>query len=240
MNTDPAASLKVALLGYGKMGKIIEQISERHQVVIAEKYEDVRPLKPGAESEAALRDVPVLIDFSVPDAVFVNVQAAAELKKNMVIGTTGWHSRLEDIRRLVQKSGVGIVYGNNFSLGVHIYYKIIKYAAGLFALFKEYDPFIEEAHHQFKKDAPSGTALVIQEMVTSAYRKPVPVSSIRAGFIPGTHSVGFDSRVDTVTLSHCARSREGFAEGAIIAARWIQSRSGIFSFTDVMDDLMRK
>ncbi len=240
MSTDPAASLRVALLGYGKMGKIIEQIAERHQVVVAEKYEDVRPLKAGAESEAALKDVPVLIDFSVPDAVLGNVQSAAALRKNMVIGTTGWHSRLEDIRRLVQKSGIGIVTGNNFSLGVAIYYKIVKYAAELFALFNEYDPFIEEAHHQFKKDAPSGTALVIQEMVSGAYRRPVSVASVRAGFIPGTHSVGFDSRVDTVMLSHCARSREGFAEGAMIAARWIQGRSGIFGFTEVMDDLMRK
>jgi len=240
MGKDTAALLKVALLGYGKMGKIIEQIADRHQVVIAEKYEDVRPLQAGAEVKAALQDVPVLIDFSVPEAVSGNVQAAAALKKNMVIGTTGWHSRLEDIRRLARESGIGIVYGNNFSLGVHLYYKIVKYASGLFASFKEYDPFIEEAHHQFKKDAPSGTALVIQEMVSGSYQKPVPVASIRAGFIPGTHSVGFDSRVDTVTLTHCARSREGFAEGALIAARWVQGRSGIFGFTDVLDDLMRK
>ncbi|MBN1895294.1 dihydrodipicolinate reductase [bacterium] len=240
MRKDPAAALKVALLGYGKMGKIIEQIAERHQIAVVEKYEDVRPLRAGPESEAALKDVPVLIDFSVPDAVFGNVEAAAALKKNLVIGTTGWHSRLEEVMRLAEKSGIGIVHGNNFSLGVHLFYKIVNYASGLIASFREYDPYIEEAHHQFKKDAPSGTALIIQDMVSGVYRRPVPVTSVRAGFIPGTHTLGFDSRVDTLTLSHCARSREGFAEGALIAARWIKGRSGVFGFGEVLDDLMQK
>jgi 4-hydroxy-tetrahydrodipicolinate reductase len=154
-----------------------------------------------------------------------------------VIGTTGWYSRLEEASKIGASSNIGVVYGSNFSLGVNLFYQIVERAAQLFSAFDSYDPFIEEAHHKFKKDAPSGTALVLQKTLAKIYGdRPVPVTSVRAGYIPGTHAVSFDSVVDTIRLEHTARSREGFAEGALLAAKWIAGRKGFYEFREVLEE----
>ncbi|MGH7456025.1 MAG: 4-hydroxy-tetrahydrodipicolinate reductase, partial [bacterium] len=128
------------------------------------------------------------------------------------------------------------VYGSNFSLGVNLFYQIVERAAQLFSAFDSYDPFIAESHHKFKQDAPSGTALVLQKLLAKAYgERPIPVTSVRAGYIPGTHAVSFDSAVDTIRLEHTARNREGFAEGAFLAAKWIAGRKGFYEFREMLN-----
>jgi 4-hydroxy-tetrahydrodipicolinate reductase len=157
----------------------------------------------------------------------------------MVVGTTGWYDRLDEARALVEQSGIGFVYGSNFSIGVNLMFKIADYAAELFSHFPSHDPFIEEAHHKFKKDAPSGTALALKKAVEAKYGRAVPTSSTRAGYIPGRHVVGFDSEADELEIIHSARSRAGFAAGALLAAKWITGRKGFFEFSEIIEQHLR-
>ena len=233
--------MNVALLGYGQMGKMIESLANAHKIDIKEKYWDQCILEVNNTTRELLSDVPVFIDFSIPDAALDNIRKAVALDKNIVVGTTGWHEHLSEVELMVQQSNIGLVYGSNFSLGVNLFYKLIDYASDLFATFDNYDPYMVEGHHQFKKDAPSGTALVIQSIAEKNYHdKKIPISCIRSGYIPGTHSLTFDSKVDSVKLEHCARSRQGFAEGAILAAKWIQDKKGFYAFQDVVEDILVK
>jgi 4-hydroxy-tetrahydrodipicolinate reductase len=179
--------------------------------------------------------VDVCIDFTTPDAVVENIRRVAALGVNLVVGTTGWHNRLEEVRRIIEGSGVGMVYAANFSIGVNLFYRLARAAAEIFSGFSMYEPYLMETHHKFKKDAPSGTALEIKQQIQSAFRsREIPVTSVRAGYIPGTHELGFDSEADTIILRHTARGRQGFAEGALHAARWVVGKKGLFSFTDVL------
>ncbi len=230
--------MKIALIGYGKMGRLLEEVARRHAMEVVARFSRAHPIRAGEETRQTLHEVTTLIDFSAPDAVLENIRTAAALSLNIVIGTTGWHSRLEEARKIVESSDIGLVYGSNFSLGVNLFYQIVERAAQLFSAFDGYDPFIEEAHHKFKKDAPSGTALVLQKTLAKVYgERPVPVTSVRAGYIPGTHAVSFDSAVDTIRLAHTARSREGFAEGALLAAKWIAGRKGFYEFREMLNFL---
>ena len=227
--------MKIALIGYGKMGRIVETVATRRGHEVKERFMDVKPFSSDSKTKALLKDVSVLIDFSVPEAVLENIQAACDLSKHIVVGTTGWYNNLEDAKKIVEKSNIGMVYASNFSLGINLFYRIVERASELFKKFENYDPFIEEAHHKFKKDAPSGTALVLKKIVAGQYgEKDIPVTSVRAGYIPGKHKVSFDSLVDTISLEHTARNREGFAEGAILAAEWIENRKGFFEFQEVL------
>jgi 4-hydroxy-tetrahydrodipicolinate reductase len=180
------------------------------------------------------------IDFTVADAVPLHAEACALAGVPLVEGTTGWNARVEEVRAVVGRHGGALVYGANFSVGVNLFYRIAARAAELFAAVEGYDPFIEEAHHSRKRDAPSGTALRLREIVAEGTRREVPVASTRAGHIPGTHRVGFDSAADTVTLTHTARSREGFAAGAVLAARWIRGRRGVYEFAEMFDEILKK
>lgn len=231
--------MKAALLGYGQMGQLIEKLSGANQVEIVEKYWDEHVLKIDEINQSKLQDVEVLIDFSVPAAAAENIHKGIALNKQIVIGTTGWFDQLEQIREKVLEKNLGLVYASNFSLGVNLFYKLAEYAASKISVFKDYDPFIEESHHQFKKDAPSGTAIEIKKIAESASGGgEIPVTSVRAGYIPGSHSLSFDSPVDTIRLSHVARNREGFATGALIAAKWIVGKKGVFHFRDVLEDIL--
>lgn len=232
--------MNIALLGYGKMGKMIERISYRHDMEVVAKYWDENLLEVNDQCQEELKDVSVMIDFSVPEAAYENIEKAAALKKNLVMGTTSWMNRLDDAKKIIEDSGIGFVYASNFSLGVNLFYRIVEYAGQLMASFDAYDPYIEEAHHQFKKDAPSGTGIVLQEKLQNSYKdhKTIPVTSVRAGYIPGEHRIGFDSLVDTIQMSHTARSREGFAEGSLIAAKWIAGKTGFYPFEDVINDIL--
>jgi 4-hydroxy-tetrahydrodipicolinate reductase len=232
--------MKIALIGYGKMGRLVEDVARRQNIETVARFDENYLFRSDEETRRLLTEVDVLIDFSVPSAVLESIRQAAALSMNLVIGTTGWHAQLGEAEKIVESSGIGLVYGSNFSLGVNLFYQIVEHAAKLFSKFESYDPFLEEVHHKFKKDAPSGTALVLKKIVAENYNKrEVPVTSVRAGYIPGTHAVSFDSAVDTIHLEHTARSREGFAEGALLAAKWIAGKKGFFEFGEVLQDVKR-
>jgi 4-hydroxy-tetrahydrodipicolinate reductase len=222
--------MKIALLGYGKMGRMVEEAASRHSVEVA------CIIDPFAASRGQLSDADVCIDFSEPGAVIENIKMAAAQHVSMVVGTTGWYDHMNEVRSLIEQSGIGFVYGSNFSVGVNLMFKIAGYAARLFSRFPSHDPFIEEAHHKFKKDAPSGTAIFLKRAVESEYEREVPTTSTRAGYMPGTHKLGFDSEADTLTITHTARSRAGFAEGAVMAAQWIADRKGFYEFSEIIEE----
>ena len=203
--------MKIALLGYGKMGKMIARIASPHEIV--------EPMH-----------ADVLIDFSHPDAVKKHVQMAAAMHQNLVIGTTGWYGDIEHIQGLVKASGIGVIYGPNFSVGVHVMAHLVREANRIMSHFPEYDIAGVESHHKAKVDAPSGTALKLG----------VPFVSLRVGYDPGTHTVIYDSEVDTIEITHRARSREGFARGALRAAEWIKGKKGFFSFESCMEDVWKE
>lgn len=225
--------MKLALFGYGKMGRMVEQAALRDDCDV------VCVIDPVAGSRGELRDADVCVDFTEPGVVIENIKSATAARVPMVVGTTGWYDRLEEARRLVEESGIGFVYGSNFSVGVNLMFKITEHAAELFSRFPSHDPFIEEAHHKFKKDAPSGTALSLKRIAEATYERDIPTSSTRAGYFPGKHIVGFDSEADTLEIVHTARSRAGFAEGALLAARWIASRKGFFEFSQIIDEQLK-
>ncbi len=194
--------------------------------------------------ETALRDQlsghDVAIDFSVGDAVLHNIEACAGAKVPLVEGATGWKQHEATAKQIVAEHAGAMVYGANFSIGVNLFYRIVKESAALFAAVDGYAPFIEEAHHSRKRDAPSGTALKLRELMSEYLGPDIPTSSTRAGFIPGTHRVGFDSEADQVLLTHTARSRQGFASGALLAAHWIAGRTGVFEFGEVIDEILNR
>jgi 4-hydroxy-tetrahydrodipicolinate reductase len=223
--------MKIALLGYGKMGRMVEEAASRRNIEIA------CVIDPSAGSRGRLQDGDVVVDFSEPAAVIDNLRMAASAGRAMVVGTTGWYDRIPEARRVVEEHQIGFVYGSNFSIGVNLMFKIVRYGAQLFSRFPPHEPFITEAHHQFKKDAPSGTAIFLKREVETEYKRDVPVTSLRAGFIPGTHTVGFDSEADTLTITHTARSRAGFAEGAVAAAEWVAGRRGFYEFSEIIDEM---
>jgi 4-hydroxy-tetrahydrodipicolinate reductase len=147
---------------------------------------------------------------------------------------------MDNVQRVVRESGGALVYGANFSIGVNLFYRIVARAAELFEGLEDYAPFIEEAHHARKRDAPSGTALRLRELLQRNAPQEVPIASTRAGHIPGTHRVGFDSASDQITLTHTARTREGFAAGALLAARWIQGRAGVYEFSEMLEEILNE
>ena len=236
--------MRVALVGHGKMGHEVEAVlRERgHEAIVADR------------NAAFPAGCVVGIDFTRSDAVPANVEKAMKAGARYVVGTTGWGDRLEDVRKTVTRAGGGLVHAANFSVGVNLFYKIVRDAAAILSRFPEYDPFILERHHRQKKDAPSGTAKVLAGIVSSAGgQRPKPVSelegalpedsfhisAVRAGGIVGDHTVGFDSGGDEILLEHRARTRRGFGLGAVLAAEWIATRTGFHSFDAVLDDLSR-
>ncbi len=220
------------------MGQLVAKVASEqgHQVVLTLDIEDANR---GVEDLAhVLRGCDVAIDFSVADTVPKNAEACARAGVPIVVGTTGWQSHVDDVQRIVNEHGGALIYGANFSMGVQIFYRIAARAAELFRDLESYDAFIEEAHHKRKRDAPSGTAVQLRKIVGAVLSRDVPVASTRAGYIPGTHRLGFDSAADQITLTHTARSREGFATGALIAANWIIGRKGVYEFSEVFEEIV--
>jgi 4-hydroxy-tetrahydrodipicolinate reductase len=235
--------MKVALVGYGKMGRTVEETAVARGFEVVDRFTRERPLRADDATRRALSGVTALVDFSVPEAVAETARAAAELALPLVIGTTGWQDRLDEIRDLAARSGIGIVRAANFSLGVNVFYRLVEQAARLLSALEGYDPFIHDWHHRFKRDSPSGTALEIQRRMAPYYgehhgEREVPITCQRAGYVPSVHWVGFDSAADTLHLEHRARNRQGLAEGALLAVRWIPGRSGLHDFQDVLADLL--
>jgi 4-hydroxy-tetrahydrodipicolinate reductase len=182
----------------------------------------------------------VAIDFSIGDAVLKNIEACARARVPLVEGTTGWKQHESTAKQLITEHSGAMVYGANFSIGVNLFYRIAQQAAALFSVVEGYAPFIEEAHHNRKRDAPSGTALKLRDLMSEHLGPDIPTSSTRAGYIPGTHRVGFDSEADQVLLTHTARSRQGFANGALLAAHWIVGQTGVFEFSEVIEEILTR
>ena len=231
--------MKIALIGYGAMGKLIRRLAEEkgHEVVVVidESFADS-----SAESLATkLSGAEVAIDFTVAEAVKRNVSACVLANIPLVEGTTGWNKDREAIEKIVSEGNGAFVFGANFSIGVNLFYKIADFAAELFSKFPEYETFLEEQHHSRKVDAPSGTALKIKDIVAEHIKKDFIVTATRAGNIPGTHRLGFDGSADQILLEHTARSREGFAFGAITAAEWIVGKKGFYEFSEILDKSCR-
>lgn len=235
----PSASnsrlLRLALLGHGKMGKMVEGLAPQRGFEVKLVLDEFSNQDYQAITPANFKGVDVCVDFTTPDSAVENVRRVAALGCNLVVGTTGWNDRLEDVRQIVDSAGIGMVYGANFSIGVQLFYRAAQAAAQVFKDYAGYEPYITEAHHHFKKDAPSGTAIELKRRVQLALgARDIPVSSIRGGYIPGTHEFGFDSEADTVILRHTARGRQGFAEGALFAARWVEGKKGLFNFAEIL------
>lgn len=231
--------MKIALIGYGAMGRLIETLAENKNHEIAVIIDETDAGRSAEELAGKLKGADAAIDFSVAEAVERNVRACLLAEIPLVEGTTGWNARKEAVKKSVEEANGAFVFGANFSVGVNLFYRIADFAAELFAKFPEYETFIEERHHSRKRDAPSGTALKLKDIVAKHISKDFSVSATRAGAIPGTHTVGFDAAPDTIELTHTARSREGFALGAILAAEWIIGKKGFYEFTDVMDKILK-
>ncbi|HYE64120.1 MAG TPA: dihydrodipicolinate reductase C-terminal domain-containing protein [Pyrinomonadaceae bacterium] len=232
--------MKLALIGHGAMGRLVDARArdEGHQITLVITSRDgARSLE---ELIQLLRGSDVAIDFSVSGAVLTHITACARAGVPLVEGTTGWNTREAEARRTVLAEGGALVYGANFSIGVNLFYRIVERAADLFKAVDDYAPFIEEAHHVRKRDAPSGTALRLRDLLAARLAWDIPIASTRAGYIPGTHRVGFDSHADQITLTHTARTREGFAAGALAAARWIRGKQGVYEFSEMIDQILKE
>jgi len=234
--------VKLALFGRGGMGKVVAERARRDGFEIGAVVTSGDAGLDAAALAPRLRGHDAAIDFSRGDAVLRNATACARAGVPLVEGTTGWQDREAEVRRAVEQAGGGgaMIYGANFSLGVNLFYRIVRHAGALFSGLEGYSPSIDEAHHARKKDAPSGTALRLRDILREALGggRDVPVTSTREGDIPGIHRVTFDSAADRILLVHEARSREGFAAGALLAARWIAGRRGVYLFADVLDELL--
>lgn len=233
--------MKLALFGLGGIGGLVEKRAREAGHEVAVTFTDRDAGRGWEEIAAQIRGLDVAVDFSIGSAVLGHVRACVQAGVPLVEGTTGWQAQLAEVRDIVERGRGALIYGANFSIGVNLFYRVVAAAAAAYARDPAYAPFVEEAHHDRKKDAPSGTALKLQDLVARAFGgRPVPVASTRAGHIPGTHRVCFDGPADQITLTHEARSREGFAAGALLAAQWIAAggRSGVHEFTDVLDDIL--
>ena len=231
--------MKIALFGNGKMGQLVTEQARAAGHEIGTIISSSEAGIPFDELAARLRGHDVAIDFSVPAAVEKNVTACAHAGVPLVEGTTGWTQHQTAVCKIAADHQLPLVYGANFSLGVNVFYRIVAQAAELFAKVDGYSPFIEEAHHNQKKDAPSGTALKLRDLMNRSLETEIPIASTRAGSIPGTHRIGFDSPADQIQLTHTARSRAGFAAGALLAAIWIKDRKGVYEFSEVVDEILR-
>lgn len=230
--------MKLALIGYGKMGQLIANlaIAQSHEVVAIIDPSD-RHATHQMVSKHALEPADVCIDFTHGDAVVDNARQVIAAGKPLVIGTTGWDAHHDTVRGLATTNGASVVYGANFSIGVQLFYAIIQNAAQLLSRFSDYSAAGVEFHHSEKRDHPSGTALKLTEIIQSEFgpaASPFAFSSVRGGHFPGTHALFFDSICDTIELRHTARSRQGFAEGALMAAHWIQGRVGFHSVEEMI------
>jgi 4-hydroxy-tetrahydrodipicolinate reductase len=225
---------KLAIVGYGKMGKLIEQLAPEYDFEVALKLDEFNNAKGEGLTAANFQGVDAAIEFSIPAAVYGNVEGIAALGVPLVVGTTGWLEHIDRVKRAIEANGTGLVWSPNFSIGVNVFFRLVAEAARLMAAEPGYGAWAWEIHHSAKKDAPSGTLLkLVDEMKKAGYARNIDVGSNRAGAIPGTHEIGFDSGADTITLRHTARSREGFARGALKAAQWIIGKKGLYEFSEI-------
>lgn len=243
--------MKIAIIGYGQMGKLIEQLAKADNIEISAIID---PTLGNEISEKSLNNADVCIDFTIPSVAISNAEKIAKLGKNIVIGTTGWLENIEKMKQIAAENSIGIIYGSNFSVGMNTFFHIVENAAQLLNSLENYDAFGYEMHHNKKQDSPSGTAKTLSDIILKNIDRKTKaqfdkldrkiesdefhLASIRSGNIPGTHVIGFDSSADTIELKHTARNREGFAFGALKAADWINDKTGLYNFKDIFFEML--
>lgn len=228
---------KLALVGYGKMGRMLDQLAPEAGLDTVLRLDEHNNAGGAGITAESFRGVDVAIEFSTPETAVANIERLAEIGIPVVVGTTGWNRDHERVRQLATSHGIGLVHSANFSIGVNVFFRLAAEAARLLADQPGYGAWAWEIHHITKKDAPSGTLLqIVERMKAAGYAKPIDASANRAGAHPGTHEVGFDSPADTITLRHTARNREGFARGALLAARYLAEtqRKGWIEFDEIL------
>lgn len=242
--------MNIGLIGYGRMGKEIEIVANERGHVIAAVFDIDNNAHGKGLTKKSLHGVDVCIEFSTPDTVIDNIEAVNAAGLNMVVGTTGWYDRLDRVREIVKQKKTGLIYASNFSLGVNLFTRIVQEAAKLFDRYPDYDVAIHEIHHRLKADSPSGTALSIGAAIVKGMKRKTEIfhetshgaikpqhlhiTSSRLGAVTGKHAVTFDSEADTIELTHTAKSRRGFAVGAVVAAEWIKGKKGVYTMSDVI------
>lgn len=245
---------KICLIGYGKMGKMIHQLAADKACEVVSIIDPLLPEYASEITKDSLKNADVAIDFSHLAAAFANLEKLIELKQSTVVGTTGWHDRLSEITKKAEQAQIGFLYGANFSIGMNLFSRLVSNAVEVFDSFDDYDLFALEKHHAQKQDSPSGTAFELAKLILdNSSRKNTVVwdkldrrlepgefhfASVRGGSVPGTHSLFFDSPADTIELSHIVRSRNTFALGALMAARWIAGKKGVYSFSDMIQEVL--
>jgi 4-hydroxy-tetrahydrodipicolinate reductase len=226
---------RLLIVGHGRMGRLVEQLAPSYGFEVAGILEQDTNAGGTGVTKERCRGVDVAVDFSTAEATLATAPRLAAIGVNLVVGSTGWQGREAELRDAILAAGVGAVVAANFSRAANLLDALVARAGGLFAAADNYGAFIHEAHHKAKKDAPSGTALMLRRALErGGYALPVDVSSTRAGWIPGTHTVGFDGPAETLTLTHTVRDRATFAHGALEAARWVIGRRGLFTMQDVL------
>lgn len=246
--------MKIALIGYGKMGRAIEEIvsgSKSHQIVSVSYKNKERQL-----DIQGIKKADVVIDFTSPEVILSNIISVIEIDKPMVVGTTGWYDKLDEVEKLVLKNGGSLIYGQNFSIGANLFFAIVDYSSKLVSKYQDYDVFGFETHHAGKKDSPSGTARKLSEIIirnsprkkTAHFEKldrqiedhELHFASIRGGRNFGMHEIVFDSPADEIRLTHQAWGRRGFALGAIQAGEFIKNKKGFYNFGEIFGNQIKK
>lgn len=222
--------MKLLILGRGKTGSLVAEVARErgHEITLLCAADNPRA---SALTPEKLRDIDAVIDFTIPQAVLENIEACLSAGKNMVVGTTGWYRDLDKVRQSVERNGTGFLYAANFSIGINLLFEAARTAAGI--LRHHYSGQIFERHHAQKKDAPSGTAATLQNIIRDTSGKEVEITSFREGDVVGMHEIVLDSPNDTIYLCHDSKSRRGFAEGAVRAAEWLAGKKGFFDFKDI-------
>lgn len=239
--------IKLALIGYGKMGKMIESLIDPKEFNLAGTYDVINPVK-----EHLTGKVDVAIEFTTPATVLDNIEFLSSKGINIVCGTTGWYEKANDVKQIIEKNGTGFIYASNFSVGVNLFFQIVKNSAALINKYQQYSALIEETHHTQKLDKPSGTGIRTAEYVIenldgkdkfvsdkdNAAENELNIISKRETDVVGNHTVIYDSPADTIIIEHNAKSRRGFAEGALLAAKFINGKKGFYKFEDVFSQLI--
>jgi 4-hydroxy-tetrahydrodipicolinate reductase len=244
----------ISIIGYGKMGRLLEETANQRKLSVVSTIDPSGSARYDAITETSVQGADVCICFTEPSSVMETISKLSALQKDIVMATTGWYDRLDDAIGIVASANVGMVWSPNFALGVNLFFQMVEMCASIIDRFDDYDVAVHEVHHRAKIDSPSGTAgslgnillkqihrkrsLNTDKLESALQPDEIQVSSTRCGYVPGQHSVLFDSEVDTIELTHTARSRKGFAVGALSAASWIRGKKGVYTKEDMLADLL--
>jgi 4-hydroxy-tetrahydrodipicolinate reductase len=225
----------IAIIGDGKMGQAIRHLATEKGWNVAAMLGERESASGGGITASSLGNADVAVEFTQPDAAVANITACLRSGVPVVVGTTGWYDSLAEVTRVATETGTGLLWSPNFSLGVNVLIELARYAGTLMQPLEGFDAHIVETHHSRKKDAPSGTAIAIGKAASDALDRPIPTTSVRTGSVPGTHELIFDGAFEQLTLTHLARDRRVFAEGALQAASWLIGKKGVFTMRDVLN-----